>query len=249
MGALDGKVAIVTGGARNIGRAIALALAADGAAVVVNARSDRAAADAVAAEITAAGGRAMVHIADVSDEAAVAGMADAATKAFGRIDILVNNAAIRGHKALTDMTLAEWRGVMAVILDGAFLCARACVPHMIQAGGGRIINLGGVTGHVGDNERVHVVTAKAGLVGLTRALAVEFGRHEITANCVVPGKIRTQRIASAGRSGLADERVKPVILREGQPNEVGALVAHLCRPESGFVTGQVIHVSGGRFIA
>ena len=246
--ALDGKVAIVTGAARNIGRAIALALAAEGAAVVVNARSDKAAADAVAKEIAAAGGRALVHLADVSDEAAVAGLAEATLKAFGRIDILVNNAAIRAHKALAEMTLAEWHAVMAVILDGAFLCARACVPHMIKAGGGRIVNLGGLTGHVGDNERTHVVTAKAGLVGFTRALAIEFGRHDITANCVVPGKIETARIASAGRSGLADERVKPAILRAGQPIEVAALVVHLCKPESGFITGQTIHVSGGRIL-
>lgn len=119
---------------------------------------------------------------------------------------------------------------------------------MIAAGGGRVVNLGGLTGHVGDNERTHVVTAKAGLVGFTRALAIEFGRHNITANCVVPGKIETQRIATAGRSGLADERVKPAILRAGQPNEVAALVVHLCKPESGFITGQTIHVSGGRIL-
>ena len=178
---------------------------------------------------------------------------DLSTGAYSSSGDVFNNATFTGTSQnagveLTDMTLAEWHAVMAVILDGAFLCARACVPHMIKAGSGRIVNLGGLTGHVGDNERTHVVTAKAGLVGFTRALAIEFGRHEITANCVVPGKIETARIASAGRSGLADERVKPALLRAGQPIEVAALVVHLCKPEAGFITGQTIHVSGGRIL-
>jgi len=246
--ALGGRVAVVTGGGRNIGRAIALALAADGAAVVVGARSDRAAADAVAAEIEAAGGRAVPHLADVADEAKVAGLADAAIAAFGRIDILVNNAAIRARQTLAETSLADWHAVMGVILDGAFLCARACSPHMIAAGGGRIVNIGGLSGHIGDEARVHVVAAKAGLVGLTRALAVELAPHGITANCVVPGTIDTVRGETAREPGRYDERMKALVERKGRPDEVAAMVAHLCRPESAYITAQTIHVSGGRFL-
>ncbi len=246
--ALDGRVAVVTGAARNIGRAIALALAADGAAVVVGARRDRAAADAVAAEIEAAGGRAVAHLADVADEAQVAGLADAALAAFGRIDILVNNAAIRARQTLAETSLADWHAVMGVILDGAFLCARAISPHMIAAGGGRIVNIGGLSGHTGDEARVHVVAAKAGLVGLTRALAVELAPHGITANCVGPGTIDTVRGETAREPGRYDERMKALVERKGRPEEVAAMVAHLCRPESAYITAQTIHVSGGRIL-
>ncbi len=247
-GQLDGKAAVVTGAARNIGRAIALALAADGAAVLVNARSDGDAAEAVAGEIRTAGGRAVAHLADVSDEDAVNRMAEAAMSAFGRIDILINNAAVRGHTALIDLTLAEWRRIHSVILEGAFLCARACVPHMIAAGGGRIVNMGGLTGHVGDAARTHVVSAKMGLVGLTRALAVEFGEHGITANCVVPGTIDTVRGATASTPSNTDERMKPPIARKGTSEEVAAMVRHLCLPDAAYITGQTIHVSGGRIL-
>jgi 3-oxoacyl-[acyl-carrier protein] reductase len=144
--ALAGQVAIVTGGSRNIGRAISLRLAAEGAAVAVVGRSDGAAAEAVAGEITEAGGRAMARLADVTDETGVGALVDEVAAAYGRVDILVNNAAVRRRQPLDSMTLAQWREITGVILDGAFLCARACVPHMIAAGAGSIVNIGGLPG-------------------------------------------------------------------------------------------------------
>lgn len=245
---LAGKAAVVTGAARNIGRAIALALAADGAAIVVNTRGDREGAEETAKLIADAGGHALVHLCDITDENAVAGMAQSAKQAFGRIDVLVNNAALRDHRPLTEMSFADWRRVTGVILDGAFLCARACAPHMIAAGGGAIVNIGGLAGHLGDADRAHVVSAKAGLVGLTRALAAELGRHGITANCVVPGAIRTARGVSASTPGRHVERTSALVPRDGVPEDIAAMVALLCRPDGSYVTGQTIHVNGGRFL-
>lgn len=177
---LDGRVAIVSGAARNIGRAIALDLADAGAAVVVNARTSEAEAKAVAGEIEAAGGRAFAFIADVTDEAAVGRMAAAAVERFGRIDLLVNNAAIRREQALAEMSLTAWREILAIILDGAFNCTKACLPQLAASGAGAIVNIGGLTAHLGANRRAHVVTAKAGLVGLTRALAHELAAQNVT---------------------------------------------------------------------
>ncbi len=170
---LSGRVAIVTGAGRNIGRGIALALADAGAAVVVNARANRDEAENVAGEIARTGGKATALIADVSDPGAVEKMAAAAAVHFGRIDILVNNAAMRAEQAFDTMTLAQWRAVMAVILDGAFNCVQACLPHLKRSGAGVIVNIGGLSAHTGAAHRAHVVTAKAGLVGFTRALAHE----------------------------------------------------------------------------
>src|SRR4051795_4797370 len=155
----DGKVAIVTGAGRNIGRAIALALAAGGASVVVNARSNRAEADAVAREIEASGGKALVQIGDVADAAAVQAMADAAVKRFGGIDILVNNAALRREKPFAEMSYAAWREILDVTLDGTFLCAKACLPALRKSGAGTIVNIGGLSAHTGAKNRAHVVTA------------------------------------------------------------------------------------------
>ena len=170
-GELAGKVAVVTGAGRNIGRAIALSLASAGAAIVVNARQSRDEAEAVAAEIERQGGRAIVALADVADPDQVARMADAAHKAFGRIDVLVNNAAVRREAPIDSIDFAEWRQIMSIVLDGAFICVKACLPHLRKSGAGAIVNIGGLTGHTGAKGRPHVIAAKSGLVGLTRALA------------------------------------------------------------------------------
>ena len=243
------ETVLVTGGSRNIGRAIALALAADGADVVVNAVSDAEAAEAVAREVDAAGGRGLAHIADITDEDAVAGMVDAAAARFGRLDILVCNAALRRQQPFLEIGLADWHRILSVPLDGAFLCARAAVPHMIEAGGGAIVTLGGLSAHIGTPGRAHVCAAKAGLVGLTHALAVELAPHGIRANCVAPGAIDTVRGASAGpRPGSMTMADVPAG-RMGRPEEIAATVCHLCRPEAAYITGQTIHVNGGRFLA
>jgi 3-oxoacyl-[acyl-carrier protein] reductase len=248
-GALAGKVALVTGAVRRIGRETALALAAEGAAVVVNARSSADEADAVVAEITARGGRALRLLADVTEEAAVAGMVAATVEAFGRLDILVNNAAIRRDSAFAAMSLAEWREIMAVVLDGAFLCSRAALPHMLAAGAGRIVNIGGVSAHTGAMGRAHVSAAKAGLEGLTRALAVEYGARGVTVNCVAPGKIGGKRSQTSGHGVTLPGGGGPLVGREGTFAEVAEVIRLLCLPAGGYITGQTIHVNGGMFMA
>ena len=240
---LAGKTALVTGASRNIGREVCLRLARLGAAVAVNTRRSAEAARAVVDEIGAEGGRASLHLADVTDEAAVAAMAEA----VGPVDILVNNAAIRRHVPFLDSTLADWREAQAVILEGAFLMARAVLPAMRARGWGRIVNMGGVSAHMGMAERAHVTAAKAGLVGFTKGLATEFGRDGVTVNCVVPGLIDTVRDAHGLRPEQAS-RVGIAVGRQGRPEEVAATVAHLCLPESAYITGATIHVNGGAYL-
>ena len=247
-GALDGKVALVTGAGKNIGRAIALHLARDGAAIVVNGRSDQAAIEAVAAEIVAAGGTAIAHLADVSDQTAVRAMVERAAAELGGIDIAVSNAGLRRQTAFLDMSLAEWREILSVALDGAFILSQAVLPQMIKRGGGSIIGLSGISTHVGTPNRAHVSASKSGLEGLMRAIAMEFAAHNIRANCVAPGAIDTVRGASAGAmpSRLRESTVP--LGRKGSVEEIAAMVRLLAGPEGGYVTGQTIHVNGGSFL-
>jgi 3-oxoacyl-[acyl-carrier protein] reductase len=245
---LAGKVAIVTGAGRNIGRAIALALAAGGASIVVNARSNRAEADAVAREVESAGGKALMHIGDVADAAADQAMADAAVKQFGRIDILVNNAALRREKPFAEMSHAEWREIMDVTLDGAFHCVKACLPALKKSSAGTIINIGGLSAHTGAKNRAHVVTAKAGLIGFTRALAHDLADDGITVNCVVPGLIGTPR--PKDKPEPAHHLTHGTITGErGKPDDVAAMVSFLAGPGGRYVTGQTIHINGGAYLA
>jgi 3-oxoacyl-[acyl-carrier protein] reductase len=243
---LEGRVALVTGGARNIGRAIALALAEGGAAVVVNCRSSKPDADAVVAEIEAGGGKAMCHLADVTDEAGVNAMVAAAVKRFGRLDILVNNAAVRDVTRIDDIDLATWRYVTGIILDGAFICAKAALPHLRASGAGAIVNVGGMSGHTGAAGRPHVVAAKMGLVGLTRGLAHDLAADNITVNCVVPGLIETVRAGSSSPGSA--HRHEGLLGRRGRPEEVAAVVRLLCGPGGRYVTGQDWHVNGGAYL-
>src|ERR1700754_4067833 len=244
---LAGKVAIVTGAGRNIGRAIALTLADGGAAVVVNARSNRAEADAVVREIESSGGKAIAHIGDVADAKAVQAMADAAIKAFGRIDILVSNAALRREKAFADMDYAAWREILDVTLDGAFHCVKACLPALRQSGAGTIINIGGLSARTGAANRAHVVTAKAGIVGFTRALAHDLAADGITVNCVVPGLTGTPR--PKDKPEPAHHLTHGTITGErGRPEDVAATVRFLCGPGARYITGQAIHANGGAYL-
>src|SRR5437879_5637119 len=190
---LAGKVAVVTGAGRNIGRAIALTLAEGGASILVNARSNRTEAEAVVRQIESAGGRALVHIGDVADQKAVQAIADAALKQFGRIDILVNNAALRREKSFAEMDYAQWREILDVTLDGAFHCTKACLAALRQSQAGTIVNIGGLSAHAGARNRDHVIPAQAGIVGITRALCNDLAADGITVNCVVPGLIGPPR--------------------------------------------------------
>jgi len=242
---LAGKTAIVTGAGRNIGRAIALQLAQAGAAVVVNARSNKAEADGVVREIESAGGKALAVLADVADPKAVAALAVDALKKFNRVDILVNNAALRAEKPFDAMTYDDWRAVMSATLDSAFHCVKAFLPAL-RKNGGTIINIGGMSAHIGSKNRAHVITAKAGLVGFTRALAHDLAADHINANCVVPGAIDTSR---SGDSKPAHHLTHGTITGErGKSDDVAAMVRFLVGPGGRYVTGQTIHISGGAYL-
>jgi 3-oxoacyl-[acyl-carrier protein] reductase len=247
-GVLDGKVALVTGAGKNIGRAIALHLARDGATVVVNGRSDQAAIDAVAGEIVAMGGKALGHLADVSDPEAVARMTDTVAARLGGIDIAVANAGLRRQTPFLDISLGEWREILSVALDGAFILAQAVVPHMIRRGGGSIVALSGISTHIGTPNRAHVSASKAGLEGLMRALSVELAPHGIRCNSVSPGTIDTVRGAAAGALPPTHGDSTVPLRRKGSAEEIAAMVRLLAGPEGGYVTGQTIHVNGGAFL-
>jgi 3-oxoacyl-[acyl-carrier protein] reductase len=244
---LEGRVAIVTGAGRNIGRGIALALADGGAAVVVNARSNLKEAQAVAGEIERSGGKALAVTADVADADAVEKMVAAAAGKFGGIDILVNNAAVRVEQAFEGMTLAQWRAVTSIILDGAFNCVQACLPHLKHSGAGVIVNIGGLSAHTGAAGRAHVVTAKAGIVGFTRALAHELADARIRVNTVTPGIMAAPRPAGQPEP-QHHARVQALVGRRGQPDDIAAAVRFLCGPGANFITGQNIQVNGGMFL-
>lgn len=247
-GALAGKVALVTGAGKNIGRTIAATLARDGATVVVNGRSDRAAVDAVVAEIEAAGGKAVGWMADVSEEPAVARMMEGVAAELGGIDILVSNAGLRRQTPFLEMGYAEWREILSVALDGAFLMARAVAPSMVARGGGAIVALSGVSTHVGTPNRCHVSASKAGLEGLMRALAVELAPHGIRCNCVAPGAVDTQRGASAGALPPSLTGSAIPLGRKASVDDIAGAVRYLVGPEGAYVTGQTLHVNGGTFL-
>jgi len=245
---LDGKVALVTGSARRIGRESALLLASDGAHVVVHAKTSKAEIEAVAAEIRAAGGSASTALADLTVENEAQGLVDGIIEAHGRLDILVNNAAIRRETPFAEISLAAWREINAVIVEGAFLVTRAAIPSMVRHGFGRIVTIGGVSAHSGVFHRVHVATAKAALVGFTKALAVEFGEHGITANLVVPGRIGGNRSATSGAGGAFPGGGHLLVGHEGEPRNVAEFVRILALPAGNFTSGQTIHVNGGMYL-
>ena len=243
---LEGRVALVTGASRNIGRAIALALADAGAAVVVNAKASADEARAVVKEIEAKGGKGVVSLADVTDEQAVNSMVKSILDDLGRLDILVNNAAVRDVTPIDEIDYATWKRVTAIILDGAFLATKASLAGLRASGAGAIVNIGGMSGHTGAAGRPHVVAAKLGLVGLTRALAHDLAPDKITVNCVVPGLIDTKRGASSGTQAA---HVHEALLgRRGTADEVAAAVRFLAGPNARYVTGQELHVNGGAYL-
>src|ERR1700730_3054977 len=244
---LTGKVAVITGAGRNIGRAIALPRAAGAVSTLVNATSNRTEPEAAVREIETLGVKALIHIGDVADREAVQAMADAAVKQFGRIDILVNNAALRREKPFDEMSYADWREIMDVTLDGAFHCTKACLAALRKSGAGTIVNIGGLSAHTGAKNRAHVVTAKAGIVGFTRALASELASWRITCHLVVPGLIGTPR--AKDKPEPAHHLTHQTLTGErGKPDDVAALVRFLCGPGARYVTGQAIHANGGAYL-
>ena len=242
------KAALVTGSALNIGRAICLALAADGFRVMTTARQSEADAMETARLVRESGSDADTHMADISDPAQAKALVEATVTRFGRLDVLVNNASIRRQTKMADMTPEEWREIMGTTIDGAFYCALYAAPHIVAAGGGTIINLGGISSHVGAVGRVHAITAKAGMVGLTRALSKELAGDNITVNTVVPGSIETVRgFAAGGNHGRATLPDSP-LGRRGRPEEIAAMVRFLCSDQARYITGQSIHVNGGAYV-
>ena len=237
------KVVLITGSARNLGRAVAEALAQAGAAVVINSRSSKQEMEATAAAIKAAGGRAIAHLADITDANAVKRMVQATVDTFGKLDILVNNAVAHNVKPFQELSFDDWRHTMAVILDGTFHCTQACVPEIVRSGGGSIVNMGGAFGHMPHPGRAATSAAKAGLAGLTRALALELAAHNINVNCVSPGPANTVRETP---SQFDTKRIP--LGRFAEPSEVVAMVKLLCSPDGRYITGQTIHVNGGLYM-
>jgi len=245
-----GRTAIVTGSGRNIGRAVALALAAGGAAVVVNGHRDREAVEAVVKEIADAGGRALGLMADVSKHDEVAALVRAAADAFGSVDIVVSNVGMRRMQPFLEIGLADWDAVLATNLTPAFYLARNAIPHMQKRKWGRIILVSGFDGFWGQvTLRAHNITAKAGLHGLAKALAREFGPDGITANTVAPGAIDTVRDWSQYRHQPKEQIAAEIPLgRFGHVSEVAAACSFLAGDGGGFTSGQVIHVNGGHYM-
>jgi 3-oxoacyl-[acyl-carrier protein] reductase len=244
------RTAIVTGSGRNIGRAMALSLAAQGASVVVNGHSDRAAVESVVDEIKSSGGRAMAFMADVSQDQEVAEMVKATVAEFGSVDIAVSNVGIRRKQAFLDISPQDWDTVMQTNLTPAFYIARHVIPHMQAKRWGRIVLISGFDGFWGQvTERAHNITAKAGLHGLAMALAREFGADGITVNTIAPGAIDTVRDWSQYTHQLRAQLEKEIPLgRYGKPDEVAAACDLLCSERGGFISGQVLHVNGGHYM-
>lgn len=242
---LAGKVALVTGAARNIGRAIAQELASAGAAVAVNTRNSVADGEKVVYEICDAGGQAGLYVADIGEPKAAKAMVEAVLKRFGRVDMLVLNASVRTEKPFLELTYEEWRTPLAITLDGAFHLAQACLPSMLEMGGGSIVTLGGMTSLSGAARRIHGSVAKHGLVGFTRGIAREFADRGIRANCIAPGQMDTAR--ASGRAARPGDELIPM-KRKGGPGEIATTVRFLCSPAASYITGQTIHVNGGQMM-
>ncbi len=245
---LSGQVALVTGGSRRIGREICLRLARDGAAVAVNARASLSEAQSVVQEIEAAGGRAMVALADIANEAANKAMIEAIVERFGRLDIVVHNAVNREHGSFESLDLAGFRAAQAVVVDGAFLLSKHAAAELIKTSG-CFVFISGATAFTGA-KGPGTPTAKSALVGLMRSVAVTYGPHGVRANLVSPGRIEAEEDADERKVELSRGRPDHLIpmRRPGRPHEIANVVAAVAGPDFSYVTGQVIHATGGFFM-
>jgi len=244
---LSGKVAIVTGSSRGIGRAIALALAKDGANIVVNALSNITKAREVAKEIECMGREALVVVADVSKKEHVESMVEQTLKRFGKIDILVNNAGVVGPTVpIHELSEEDWERIISIDLKGTFLCCRAVIPHMIRQRSGKIVNISSIAGKEGNANMTAYCAAKAGIIGLTKALAEEVAKYGIRVNCVCPALIETELVERMDKKQVEYLKGKIPLGRLGKPEEVAELVKFLVSDASDFITGQAINIDGGR---
>ena len=241
---LEGKIALVTGSGRNIGRAIALKLAIQGASVAVNSRRNEVEAREVCEEILAEGGKALPFIADIGIESEVVQMISDIQNSLGNVSILINNAGLRESSEFATMSTQEWKRVVSVNLDGPFYCARAVIPGMLGVGWGRIINVSGLNAFKGHSGWVHVSASKMGAIGLTRALSEEVARDGILVNHIVPGGFDTKREDNK-RPTNPSIIPKVPIGRLGKPEEIAETVAFLVSDGANYITGQTIHVNGG----
>lgn len=253
---LSGRTAIVTGSGRNIGKAIALAFARDGANVVINGHKDLDAVQSVVEEVESLGAKAIGLMADVSDYQAVNAMVQEAVGRFGSADIAVSNVSLRLHQPFLDISVHDWHRILNTNLSSSFYLAKACLPFMVEKKWGRIINISGRDGFSPKPNRAHNVTAKAGVFALAKAIASEFGSFGITANAIAPGIIETTRDlahypdaanSSAHNSFEARRQAMPM-KRFGTVEEIAAACSYLCSEHGGFTTGQIIHINGGEFM-
>ena len=245
---LAGQVALVTGGSRGIGRAICMRLASLGAHVVVNFSASAGAAEEVAAECIKLGGGATVMGFDVADSKAVDAAFDAVKEKLGRLDILVNNAGISRDGLFIRMKDEDWEKTLQTNLNGAFYCARAATKIMMKARFGRIINISSVVAEMGNAGQVPYVSSKAGLIGLTKAMAREVASRNITVNAITPGFIETDMTAALDEK-LKEEHLKSIPLgRYGKAEEVAHLVSYLADVNAGYLTGQIIGINGGMYM-
>ncbi|WP_326540876.1 3-oxoacyl-ACP reductase FabG [Pseudorhodoferax sp.] len=244
---LKGRVAIVTGSGRGIGRAAVTALAKEGVRVVVT-DIDAAVVESTSAELRAQGHEVLGVRADVCDEAQVQQLVDRSVAAFGKVDILVNNAGFTRDKYLLKMPMADWDAVIDTVLKGAYLCTRAALPSMMAQKWGRVVNISS-RAHWGNPGQTNYSAAKAGLIGFTRALALEQGKFNITANAIAPGFIETELVkALPTYERLRDAALqRNSVPRIGTPDDVAGAILYLASEYGGYITGETIHVSGGRF--
>jgi 3-oxoacyl-[acyl-carrier protein] reductase len=246
MGRLDGKVALVTGSGRNIGRATVLKLAREGANVVVNARANEQELNGVVREAQDLGVKAIGVIADMAKQDQVEAMAARALSEFGRVDILINNAAIRPHKPFLELTDADWELVRGVVLDGALYLTRALIGKMVENKYGQVLFFVGDGAYSGRGSgRAHLSAAKMALVGFARGLASEFASHNIRVNVVSPGSIDTRRDNPEWYANRPPDAAGIPLGRQGKIDEIAATCLFLVNDSGGFITGQTIHVNGG----
>ncbi|MEX0682681.1 MAG: 3-oxoacyl-ACP reductase family protein [Dehalococcoidia bacterium] len=247
MGSLSDKVAVVTGASRGLGRAIAWELAEHGAKVVVNYYQSKEPADALVGEITSKGGEAIAFHAGVAHPDECQALIEAAVKEFGGLDILVNNAGVNRDRTIRRMTAEEWREVISTDLDSVFYCTYAAVPHMIERGGGRIVNMASIVGQMGNLGQSNYAAAKAGIVGFSKSAAQELARFNISVNALCPGFIETDMVINLTEEVQQALISKIPLGRFGKPEEVAAITRFLVT-EGGYITGAQININGGMYM-